>query len=261
MRTEIDVDAFGTKRAGQIFKSHHEGDVGVHGAGGDMGQAEFDDRIATTAEILPFVDRVITKREINACCRYRDLLESTAKSEQPDLSSVLDQVRASAFRNDDAAKWMSLRLDELVEHILNKCHRPLGARLLNLETLIDMVEESHGNEIGDPTCEIKEAFVSLRGEILDHLLHEEDMLFPWIVSGNGRCPVEMIDDLKYQHKVLAMKAKTVAASASRLPMKTNSCEGRTALFTTLKALETDIDNHIFLENNVLYPRVVRESGR
>ncbi len=225
-----------------------------------MRPIKFADLMVNPAGLLPFVDRVVNKVEINRCCSRSAVFETRELARREELSSMLDAMRIFAQRETEILDGIGIPLVDLVTHILDRYHRPLGVRLLNLETLIDMVMESHRGEIADQTNRIKETYISLRRELLPHLLQEEDVLFPWILSGNGRGAVELIDDLSVQHKVIAMKTKTIAALTSRIPMSESPCEGRPALYTTIKALETGVFEHIHVENNILYNLVLGESG-
>jgi regulator of cell morphogenesis and NO signaling len=156
---------------------------------------------------------------------------------------------------------MDCPIGDLVVHLMERCHRPLGARLLNLETVIDMVKESHTDDADDRTERIRGAYLSLRSDLLPHLLLEEDILFPCIISGKDTGSVDLIEDLQNQHKVIAKKMKTLAASVSKLPMSENTCEGRQTLYTVVKALEADVSCHIHFENDVFYVRVLRETWK
>ena len=68
------------------------------------------------------------------------------------------------------------------------------------------------------------------------------------------------NDMRQHHRNIAVKTKSVAAVASRLPISATTCLGQQALYTTLKELESEISHHIHMENTVLYPRALEEFG-
>jgi regulator of cell morphogenesis and NO signaling len=210
--------------------------------------------------MLPFTDRVFDTQEINSCCLERSPSMALSRRPSSALLSALESLRSHLMGEEAIADWSDHSLDELVDDILKRLHRPLCVRLLNLETLIDMVMETHGDEIGDLMHQLHEGFSSLRGMLLEHLLQEEDTLFPWILSGNGNSAGDIIESMRQQHRSIAVKTKYVVSVASRLPISTTTCLGQQALYTTLKELESKISYHIHMENTVLYPRALGELG-
>ncbi len=204
----------------------------------------------------PFTDRVFDKQEVNRCCSGVPLTEPSSE-----LLSALEKVRAYSMGEEANTDWRERSLNDIVKYILEKLHRPIGIHLLNLETLIDMVTETHGDEIGDLMSRIRDGFTSLRGMLLAHFLHEEDVLFPWILSGKGNSAGAVIDAMRMQHMKIAAKTKFVATSASQLPRSTIPCLGQQVLYITVKEIESEISHHVHMENNILYPRALGEEGR
>ncbi len=209
---------------------------------------------------FPVNEHIFKQDEIDSCCQDGDQSFGAGNTIPEDLSSFLEHARPDLEVHDAIALSADLPTDELVNFILKECHRPLGARLLNLETLIMMVSDSHGDEseTRDMVSRLRGGFKELRAAVLEHLLEEEDVLFPWIVSGNGNSAIEIIDDLKEQHKIIAVKAKTVLAQAAWLLGRRQTCSGQRALHTALEAFVRELAVHINVENHVLYPRALSE---
>ena len=202
--------------------------------------------------------RVYRKGELNECCRSRNARAkegcSTVSPAAVSLDGLNDVLNLSAFAVQDG-----LSLRESAHSVLTSLHRPLGAHVLNAETLIEIIEESHGAEAPKTVGKLRDAFADFRRELMSHLFLEEDVLYPWIFSGNGWSALELIDDLQYQHKVLAMKIKTVSVPALRLVKMKDVCDGRIALLRTLKKLEALLNEHIRAEETILFPRALRVS--
>ena len=222
---------------------------------------EPDSATIKMAGLLPLDERVFKKTEINSCCRNGGQPIGDTDIFPEDLSSYLEHAHPDLEIHDSVALAADLPTDELANFVLKECHRPLGARLLNLETLIEMIEDSHGEEreAGEMMSRVRGGFEELRAAVLEHLLKEEDILFPWIVSGNGSSAVEMIGDLKEQHKIIAVKAKTVLAQAAWLIGRQETCSGERALHAAMGEFVRELAVHINVENHVLYPRAL--SGR
>lgn len=211
------------------------------------------------AEILPFSDRVFKKNEINQCCRGR-AADRAGGGTSLQLSEILGRIGTAALDRNEVDRWNGLSLRDLAQRILTSLHRPLGIHILNAETLIEMIESSHKADAADTVRQLRAAFSDFRREVMSHLFSEEDVLYPWIFSGNGWSALELVDDLRNQHKILAVKMKTVSVPAMRMAKGKRVCEGCLALCTTLKKLETVLLDHIYLEDTYLFPRALRQSS-
>lgn len=210
------------------------------------------------AEVIPFCDRVLKKEEINQCCRERKDGAASVISSIP-LSDLLARIRLEALDRGENDQWGRCSIRELAQSILATLHRPLGIHILNAETLVEMIEASHSRAAGETVRQLRAAFTDFRRELIAHLFLEEDVLFPWIFSGNGWSALELIDDLRNQHKILAVKIKTVSLPAIKMAEAKNTCEGCLALCATLKKVETVLLDHIHMEDNLLFPRALLES--
>jgi iron-sulfur cluster repair protein YtfE (RIC family) len=78
------------------------------------------------------------------------------------------------------------------------------------------------------------------------------------VSGNGSNAITVIGEVKEQHRIIAVKAKTVLAQAAWLLDRRETCSGQRALHATLRSFVTVVAIHIDVENHVLYPRALAE---
>ncbi len=207
--------------------------------------------------ILPLEEHLFRRSEINTCCRTPP--PADADSLPADLTSYLAHSRPNLGIHEALTLSADLPLDKLVRFVLRECHRPLGARLSNLMTLMETVDDSHRSEDDVPEImrRLRAGLDDLRAEVIRHLLREEDVLFPWLVSGNGESAITVINEVKAQHKIIAVKAKTLMAQAGWLLDRRETCMGQVALHTALTDFSTAIAIHINVENHVLYPRALQ----
>jgi regulator of cell morphogenesis and NO signaling len=208
--------------------------------------------------ILPVDQRTIKKVDVNGCCKTRRGEGHGAKPSPENPTRSLSSLSKLTV-NDAMVTTARMPVKEMVNFVLRECHRPLGAALLNLETLIEVISDTHGEQrqIGMIIRKIRTRFDALRDEILNHLLEEEDILFPWIVSGNGRSAAEIIEDMKAQHRLIAMNAKTLSIQTDWLAARDPLCDGQLALDAAVKGLVDALAVHINVENHVLFTRAMR----
>lgn len=215
---------------------------------------DIKDRTNEWAAVLPFCNRVFQKQELNACCRNREFVKDINATSRLSLAAILESVRSDALRERDTFSWTLRPLDELAGYILEYLHRPLGVHLTNAGTLIEMIEESHGDAHAETILQLRKAFENFRREMENHLSLEEDVLFPWIISDGVHWAHELVSTLRHQHARLSQKVRSVITPAVRLAELRGGCEGCRALCTTLKRLETLLLDQIHFENNLLFPR-------
>jgi regulator of cell morphogenesis and NO signaling len=209
---------------------------------------------AEWAAVLPFCNRIFQKHEINACCRSAEAPRFDPKTASTSLTDILENIGTDAVRRGAFARWSDRPLEELAGFILEHLHRPLIVHLTNIDTLIGMVDESHARDAGIIVKQLKNTFAGFRLELERHLSLEDDVLFACIGLNEGLLSPKFINVLRYQHNCLALKIKAVFFSAGQVTQMTDACEGCRALFATLKRVETILLDHIYLENNLLFPR-------
>jgi regulator of cell morphogenesis and NO signaling len=106
------------------------------------------------------------------------------------------------------------------------------------------------------------------------MMKEEHILFPYIVAlenavSNGRPrprsafgtvsnPVHMME---LEHDSAGAALKEISALSSNYGPPEGACFSYRTLYAALQEFETDLHQHIHLENNILFPRAIAlESG-
>ena len=106
---------------------------------------------------------------------------------------------------------------------------------------------------------------ALTDELVLHLLKEERVLFPAIISLENGTPLNFPKE-QLVHPILGMEAEheDVGKMIQELKSMTNNfippeyaCTTWKICYATLAEYVADLQTHIHLENNVLFPRVTR----
>jgi regulator of cell morphogenesis and NO signaling len=92
-----------------------------------------------------------------------------------------------------------------------------------------------------------------------HLMKEEMVLFPMIRSRSSSIagPVRVMER---EHDSAGTALQRMRAITSDYTLPADACNTYRVLFDGLKELETDLHQHIHLENNILFPRAAVEAG-
>ncbi len=151
-------------------------------------------------------------------------------------------------------RWQNATLAEIVDHIVYTFHEPLRTELPRLESIARDLRDASA---GETVSELLLTFLNLRGELEDHMAKEEEILFPMIRRGDGIMadgPIRMMED-EHEGAVAALRRLRELAGGYRL--SDDDQDGpRAALWQGLAALEKIMHEHIYLENDILFPRAL-----
>ncbi len=224
----------------------------------------------------PQLRQSLEKLGIDYCCGGKKPLAIAAEEAglrwdavEAALTEVLETQPVSA-----ATDWNSASLTVLTDHILDKHHVFTKAQLLRLNELLRKVQHAHGDKHGEQLDELRQLFDGLDAEISAHLLKEEQILFPAIkgidafVSGAGPRPeihcgtVENpIRQMMLEHDHAGDVLAEIRKVTNDYQLPADACQTFAALYEGLQALESDLHEHIHLENNILFPKSVVQEAK
>jgi regulator of cell morphogenesis and NO signaling len=153
--------------------------------------------------------------------------------------------------------WETAPLSELIHFIVSHYHEKLRQEL---PVLIELAREVERNDHDDPTCPrgLGAHLERMYPTVLDHLAKEERVLFPMILEGYGARaggPVRVMENEHDEHCTSLARIRELTHGL-QLP------EGRSStwreLCARLASFESELLAHIHLENDVLFPRALRE---
>jgi regulator of cell morphogenesis and NO signaling len=226
---------------------------------------------------IPNATRTFEKLGIDYCCGGSRSLNDACMHAHVTLENVLSELEEGSSlktaAESAAQECASGTLGHLVEHIVTAHHMYVKQELPRLQQLLKKVVSVHGkahSELG----RIQQVFQEMSAELTSHMMKEEHILFPYIVAlenavSNGRPkprpafgtvsnPVHMME-LEHESAGAALKEINTLSSNSEPPE--GACFSYRTLYTALKEFESDLHQHVHLENNILFPRAIAlESG-
>jgi|CXWL01.1.fsa_nt_gi regulator of cell morphogenesis and NO signaling len=218
-------------------------------------------RVADVAREHPSTVRVFQRHGVDFCCGgKRSLAEACAKHHLDldvlvsDLEAAVDGSAGAGFGPPATAS-----LADLAKYIVGRYHVSLRAELPRLGAMVDKVDRVHG-EHAPEIPPLAAAFRELVAEITDHLVQEEELAFPLIArleaGDRPRDLVAPLSVLEDQHAAVgALLARLRATSHDYTPPEW-ACNTFRGLYHGLAELERELQEHIHLENNVLFPRAL-----
>lgn len=158
--------------------------------------------------------------------------------------------------------WWDRPLPDLVDHIVNDFHRPLGQELPELLGLAEQVwsenrESAQAAELED----VYEVVRAIWSEVENHIDAEEGIVFPWILTHKEGAEgfEEPYSSIRHDHnfvyralsrlKELTKGFRTLPGEDPRGPEVVKRC----------KKVDRDLRYHQRLEEEVLFPRARGET--
>lgn len=220
---------------------------------------------------VPNATRIFENLGIDYCCGGGKSLEDAcvqAKIPVQDVLQKLQQTSAPAASVSDLPDFRQTDLSELVSHIINTHHAYVKQEIPRLQKLLAKVVSVHGQNHPE-LFEAQHVFGGLAAELVSHMMKEEMVLFPYVVQlertvqsgkrapaapfGTVNNPVHMME---MEHEAAGNALKQLRSSTGDYTPPPDACFSYNTLFAALKDFETDLHQHIHLENNILFPRAI-----
>jgi regulator of cell morphogenesis and NO signaling len=209
--------------------------------------------------------------EIDVC----SLADKSLRDACSELHLSLDQVleKLGECRSHENSSCLSdpsaLSCAHLVQHIVRVHHQRVRQDLPGLLRLAHKLTDTNGEQA--PALKTVEKLIEqLQQEMLAHIRKEEEVLFPFIVQMEEssiltyppahacfRSVSHPVFMLVQEHESANSIMKEIRGSTGNFSLPEWACPKHRALLDGLRAFETDLHEHIHLENDVLFPRSIQ----
>jgi regulator of cell morphogenesis and NO signaling len=217
--------------------------------------------------LIPVFDRF----GLDYCYHGRQPLRSACDRAGVQIGDVLATCADPAFAPSDTdPHWREMSMTLLSHDIEASHHRFARDTLRRLTELFNQL--SAADVLQNPEVDqLREIVGTLHEEIMDHLVREERVLFPWLRRLEQTTAVHIgppwsvkrpIDCMEHDHHATAEAFVKVRSVTTNYFSPPDRCGAHTEIIALLRALERDTRVHIHKENNILFPAGVRaEAGR
>jgi regulator of cell morphogenesis and NO signaling len=155
-------------------------------------------------------------------------------------------------------KWELRTQAELVEHIVSHYHANLRRDLPALIDAARRIERDHAAHAAVPRG-LADELASFASELESHMLKEETVLFPTLRTGARGGQLDMpIRMMERDHDGHTAGLDRIREHTANLTAPDDASAAWLDLYRGLATLETDLQQHIYLENNILFVRATGE---
>lgn len=214
---------------------------------------------------------VFNKYNIEFCCGGKWPLGIVCEMQGLDFTTIKNELENSVrtIQLSNSLHFAEWNIDFLTEYIINIHHQYLKDALPLIREQLDHFATDHQKQYPELE-EILKLFHSFYRDIFPHLQQEEEILFPYIrqiahaydskesyaglLVRTLRKPVEEV--MKHEHESISIILHKLRAYTNNYTPPENACVSHQVVFSMLKELDHDLVQHVFLENEILFPRAI-----
>lgn len=164
-------------------------------------------------------------------------------------------TQTPAVAGTDPAAWETQEPARLIAFIIERYHEPLRRDLPALIGSARLVEAKHEDDGLGPrglAHHLEQMAIAMES----HLTKEERILFPLIVAGRGAMALMPIKVMMAEHQDHGASLLRLRVLTHDFALPDGADAEWCALYQRLQAFEIDLEQHIALENDVLFPRAM-----
>lgn len=219
----------------------------------------------------PSAARVFERFNIDLCLQAENSLDCACADLQLSVDQVIEKLANAQAQESGrlAVDPSTLSIERLIQHIVRVHHQKVRRELPGLSEMAQKLAAKRSDR--SPSLKQVAALIEeLRADLIAHIEKEEQVLFPfvaqmdqdWIVA----YPPAHACFRSVSHPIFMMMQEHEAANRIMAELRVITtgfevpewaCSTQTALFSGLSAFETDLKQHVHLENDFLFPRAIK----
>lgn len=211
--------------------------------------------LGALAIAIPQASKLFRDYGLDFCCGGKQTLERAASRKNLDLERLESELAALAADSVDNRDWHQAPLSEIIDYILPRFHQRHREQLPELVLMAEKVERVHGDK---PTCPrgLAKQLNLINLSLENHMMKEEQILFPLIKQGMGQQAAGPISVMAYEHNEVDEQLEVVKFLTNNVTPPAGACNTWQALYNGINTFIADLMEHIHLENNLLFPRAL-----
>ncbi|UOF91650.1 iron-sulfur cluster repair di-iron protein [Fodinisporobacter ferrooxydans] len=223
------------------------------------------EKIGDIVAEFPGASNIFREYKIDFCCGGNRSLLAVIEKQKLNAEEVLEKLNQAYGDMKEQSKQADWRKEPsalLIDHIVNKHHGYLQREMPLLSEFTTKILRVHG--AGHPElASLHRLFHQVKMELDQHLIREEQVLFPLIKEYEQNPSedvkqrvVKELEELENEHEQAGDLVKEMRQVTAEYQLPPEACRTYTLTFQKLQEFESDLFEHIHLENNVLFPRFV-----
>ncbi len=213
---------------------------------------------------------VFERYNLDFCCKGNKSFNDACKEKGLNAEVIFSELQNSNFiSNENALRFNEWELDFLVDYIINNHHQYVRNSIPVISAHAEKVAQVHGKHHPE-TIEINKIFSIVYKDLKQHLMKEEEILFPYIkylvkVKNNGSKPERPyfgtiknpINMMESEHTSTGDNLFNIRNMTNNYSLPADACTTYSTYYKELKEFEEDLHKHVYLENSILFPKAIK----
>lgn len=208
---------------------------------------------------------VFKKHGIDFCCSGNRTIAEACDKKELEASFLVQTLAAVATQNEvSTTDYNTWPLDLLADYVEKKHHRYVKEKIVEIIPYLTKVARVHG-ERHPELAEVLDLFRGCAEEMTSHMEKEEQILFPFVRNmimgnfdqqsfGTVQNPISVMMN---EHTAEGERFRRISALTNEYTAPDDACNTYRVTYALLKEFEDDLQLHIHLENNILFPKAVK----
>jgi len=219
----------------------------------------------------PTAARILERFDIDLCLQAENSLDRACTELQLSVGQVLEKLADAEAEGQGGSPLdpATLSIERLIQHIVRTHHQYVRREL---PRLVEMAQKLAAQR-SDRAPELRhfaELAEDLRTALFAHIQKEEQILFPFVAQMDRDSIVtyppahvcfrdvsQPILMMMQEHEGANRMVAELRDCAAGFQAPEWACATHLALFAALRAFESDLKQHLHLENDLLFPRAIK----
>ena len=211
---------------------------------------------------------VFKKHNMDFCCGGKKTLKEACEEQNLNPNQLIEEIKINSINSSPEQNYSDWRIDFLADYIVNTHHTYVHKNLGTINEFLDKTVNKH-SEKHPELIKISHLFLQVKGELLNHMQKEEQILFPYIkkltqtedsetnlttpMFGSIKNPIAMMEQ---EHEEAGNAFQNIRSLSNNLIPPNDACKTYQITYTLLNEFEENLHLHIHLENNILFPKAI-----
>lgn len=211
---------------------------------------------------------VFKEAGIDFCCGGKKTLNEACAEKGIDPEKFMEKLEGVETRQGATVhNFREWDPGFLCDYIVNVHHSFVRKALPDLVFYTKKIASVHGDNHPE-LQEVASLFLQVNNELLQHMQKEEEVLFPAIkdltLSGPDKAKSIVrseISRLSGEHEFAGGAIDRISTITNHYELPEDACNSYRIAFDMLEKFEDDLHTHVHLENNVLFPEVIKKTNK
>ncbi|WP_283591900.1 iron-sulfur cluster repair di-iron protein [Clostridium butanoliproducens] len=223
-------------------------------------------KLGEVVSIFPAASRIFNDVKIDYCCGGHDTLGEALKEKGIDSYKFIEKLNEEYEKfiesNEEYIDWRKEKPINLMKNILDTHHEYTKRELKEIDVLLSKILKVHFSHHGEELLKVHRLFGLLKIELEEHLIKEEENLFPLIEKyeltkeENLKKEIDkFIKETENEHDEAGDILKELEKITRDFKAPEDACTTYKLAYDKIHNLEKDLFIHIYKENSVLFEMI------